>query len=240
MPEQWRTSWRRQAVHLLDRALSAILPPACISCRKAGALFCDQCRADLAWVKPPVCERCGRQLDDGRCRACRDQHPGLQIRAAVWFCGPIMPAIHQLKYRGISAAAAPLAGLMVEGWRLWAAPVDLVLPVALHPSRVRERGYNQATLLARHLGRELGLPLREDALFRIRHTRPQVGLSGVERRTNVRGAFHAAPELVAGKCILLVDDVCTTGATLDAAAGALFAAGARGVHAYCLARAAGA
>jgi predicted amidophosphoribosyltransferase len=193
VPEQWRTSWRRQAVHLLDRALSAILPPACISCRKAGALFCDQCRADLAWVKPPVCERCGRQLDDGRCRACRDQHPGLQIRAAVWFCGPIMPAIHQLKYRGISAAAAPLAGLMVEGWRLWAAPVDLVLPVALHPSRVRERGYNQATLLARHLGRELGLPLREDALFRIRHTRPQVGLSGVRENVSCSLTMSVPP-----------------------------------------------
>jgi ComF family protein len=166
--------------------------------------------------------------------------PGLQIRAAVWFCGPIMPAIHQLKYNGISAAAGPLAGLMVEGWPHWATPVDLALPVALHPARVHERGYNQATLLARHLSRELSLPLQEDGLARIRHTRPQVGLSAGERRHNVTGAFQADPATVAGKRILLVDDVCTTGATLDAAAGALLAAGARGVFAYCLARAAGA
>jgi ComF family protein len=151
-----------------------------------------------------------------------------------------MPAIHQLKYSGIAAAASPLAGVMVQGWQRWAAPVDLVVPVALHPAREHERGYNQSTLLARQFSRQLNLPLREDALARTRDTRPQVGLTRGERRRNVSGAFQAAPALLDGTRILLVDDVCTTGATLGAASEALLAAGARSVYAYCLARAASA
>jgi ComF family protein len=231
------TSLRRRAVHLLDSALSLILPPVCVSCRQAGSLFCDACRAQLDWVAPPVCDHCGRRLRDGRCYACRQLLPALRLRAAVWFSGPIVPAIHQFKYEGITAAAAPLADVMVQGWQEWSVPVDLVAPVALHPSRERERGYNQAALLARQLSERLALPLAARALARIRVTRPQVGLPLGERQRNVSGAFTADAALVAGKRILLVDDVCTTGATLGAAAAALLEGGASGVTAYCVARA---
>lgn len=232
-----RTSLRRRAVQLLDTAFSIVLPPVCVSCKKAGDLFCPACRADLAWIQPPVCVHCGRRLRGGECRACRRLSPAVRLRAAVWFSGPIIQAIHQFKYNGITAAAKPLSELMLSSWQQWALPAELVVPVALHPQRERERGYNQAALLARQLSDRLSLPLAEHALVRTRVTRPQVGLSAGERVRNVSGAFQADATLVAGRQILLVDDVCTTGATLKAAAEALLEGGASGVSAYCVARA---
>jgi ComF family protein len=163
--------------------------------------------------------------------------PALRLRAAVWFHGPIVAAIHAFKYNGIAAAAGPLSGLMASAWGQWGLAADVIVPVALHPTRERERGYNQATLLARQLSRQLELPLAEAGLERTRITRPQVGLSAGERLRNVSGAFRADADLVAGKAVLLVDDVCTTGATINAAAEALLASGASAVSAYCIARA---
>jgi len=115
-------------------------------------------------------------------------------------------------------------------------PVDVVVPVPLHPHRLRERGYNQATLLAKEVEKALGLPLLEDALLRVRSTIPQVGLTARERRDNVRGAFHCADGNLKGQRILLVDDVCTTGATLEACSLALRQEGVGVVWGLVLAR----
>ena len=155
--------------------------------------------------------------------------------------------MHRLKYRGRPAGARVLADLLLPlaagmagaGARAGAPPGGgpplLVLPVPLFPARERERGYNQAALLARPLAARLGLACRTDLLRRRRETAPQVGLSREQRRQNVRGAFVAGPE-VAGRTVLLVDDVTTTGSTLGSAAGACLAAGASGVRAVTLAR----
>jgi ComF family protein len=134
------------------------------------------------------------------------------------------------------AVAEPLATVLVDGWPPWEQPVDLLIPIPLHPERERERGYNQSALLVRHLSRQLGLPSDEDALWRTRHTPPQVGLTVEQRRLNVRGAFAANGAGVAGRHVLLVDDVFTSGATLASAAGALLAREAQSVSGYCLAR----
>jgi len=231
-------------VSVTRRALvEFIFPPVCAGCRRVGAIFCDSCRADIQWVSDPICRLCGNphvndRLVDGICDHCRLQPPPLaRIRAATLYVAPIPHAIWQLKYEGAFALAEPLGELMAEAWPKWQMPVDVVVPVALHAKRERKRGYNQSTLLARHLSRKMGWRLVTNGLHRIRYTPPQTGLGRSERLQNVRQAFWAEPDQVAGRHVMLVDDVVTSGGTLAASAEALLAAGAISVSAYCLARA---
>ena len=129
---------------------------------------------------------------------------------------------------------------MARGWA-YLAPreieIDAIVPIPLHHRRLRERGYNQAALLARVLGLELGVPVDEGILARIRHTRPQVGLNVAQRQANLLGAFQPIGNGASHRCLLLVDDVCTSGSTLRHAAAALRQGGASQVWAYTLARA---
>jgi ComF family protein len=163
--------------------------------------------------------------------------PLRQIRAATIFTDPITTIIHKMKYEGFFGLADLLADLMVEAWPRWQVVVDGIVPVPLHPDREKKRGYNQSALLAKRLGKQLGLVYAPGFLRRIRYTQPQVGLNAADRLTNVKDAFAVATGEVAGKHILLVDDVCTTGATMAAAAQALLAGGACSVSGYCVARA---
>jgi ComF family protein len=152
----------------------------------------------------------------------------------------VREAIHALKFRGHRALARPLADLVAEAPPpgLPVAGVDLLVPVPLHPQRRAQRGFNQAELLARRLARRWGKPHRADVLARVRLTRPQTELAPEERRANVRGAFLVRrPELVAGRHVLLVDDVLTTGATVEACVLALREAGAGPVGVVTVARA---
>ncbi len=149
-------------------------------------------------------------------------------------------AIHRFKYSNSQDLVAPLGEMMVSYWQEVSFSADLIIPVPLHTRRLRERGYNQAALLARELGKGVGLPVLEDALVRVRETSPQVDLNAKERQENVRGAFHCPTDRLAGKSVLLVDDVYTTGATLEACSLALKQQGVGTVWALTLARATGA
>jgi ComF family protein len=159
------------------------------------------------------------------------------IYAVAVFEDALRQAIHALKYENNITLAAPLGVMMVDLWRRGGMPqTDLILPVPLHTRRQGERGYNQSTLLARVLGHGVGIPVDEHTLIRQRATLPQVGLGPSERQQNVEGAFACRGHLE-GKRAVVVDDVCTTGATLEVCAAALRAGGAGSVWALTRARA---
>jgi ComF family protein len=225
-PRRWARAW-----------LDFLLPPRCAGCRRRGAWLCDACRTALAAPRLPLCPRCGDEMaTSGLCGNCRARPPAFDAAwAAYRFEGPLRTAIHRFKYGGEHALGEPLGALLADAAAGLPIEADLVLPAPLHSTRRRERGYNQSELLARVVARRLGLPLAL-TLARQRPTPPQVGLSVAERRANVAGAFAWQGESLAGRRVLLIDDVCTTGATLDACARALRPHGPDRVVALTLAR----
>jgi ComF family protein len=219
-------------------ALDLVFPPRCVGCGSSGAFLCEVCIASLPRAEGPRCSRCwrpGRALD--RCPQCQAEPPVFDgLRAAFVHEGVARELVHALKYRGATVLAAPMASMLAETVRRYGLAVDVVVPVPLSGLRRRTRGYNQAESLARALGRELRLPVRTRAVVRRRHTPPQARSAGAEeRRRNVAGAFVSRERSVAGRSVLLVDDVTTTGATLAACASALKEGGARSVWALAFA-----
>lgn len=223
------------AQELLD--LFFPLPPVCAGCGgplgHGERLLCESCRRGIALVTEPTCAHCGRPLThSGLCARCRQSERAFaRAWPAALYRGPLRNCLHRLKYGRETRLVPFLAGLVLERLGvvsgLPAAP--LVVPVPLDPERLRERGFNQAELLARFIARERGWALAAAALRRTRATRPQSDLTAAEREANVAGAFAAGKE-ARDKEILLVDDIYTTGATAEAAACALLAAGARAVY----------
>jgi ComF family protein len=237
-----------------------LFPPRCVACHRSGAWLCAGCLADIQLMLPPLCAHCGVALSpDDRditpiqvpskgaakdlsrlCTQCQKAPLQLDgLRACAFHTGPLRKAIHQFKYEGLRSLAAPLGQLMSQAWFALAPTggFDAIVPVPLHPARQRERGYNQATLLVREFSPSLNCPVVEDELVRVKATIPQIDLSAEQRRVNMQHAFKCTKGSLAGKRVLLVDDVCTTGATLEAAAAALYQAGAASVWSFTLARA---
>jgi ComF family protein len=217
-----------------------LLPSRCSGCGQPGTSLCQQCLVAIVRFPAPTCHHCDLPTTSQApvCSTCQ-QAPASQMLRGLRLVGPheepLRGAIHALKYEGNRALATPLGALLAERWQTSGVFVDGILPVPLHLERQRERGYNQAELLAEVVGHSSGRPVQRELIWRTRATAPQVGLKREARHENVRGAF-AASEAAAGGRWLLVDDVCTTGATLEACAGALGAAGAAEIWALTLAR----
>jgi len=252
-PERFRT-WVRRAPSLLRRLLQELLlflyPPTCAGCGEAVSPaepleFCARCWDSLELVRSPFCPTCGLPLSPEapapyQCGACLG---GLyrfdRARAAGPYRGLLREVIHRFKYQGHISLARPLAQLLLPPARELCTlnVIHVVVPVPLHRRRLRDRGFNQAALLARRLGASLNLPVGYTVLSRRRWTEPQIGLSPNQRAENVRGAFAVSESaVVRGRGVLLVDDVFTTGETVDQCVRELKRAGARAVAVLTVAR----
>ena len=238
----------RPITNLWQSLLDLVFPPKCVGCGRPGSLLCDPCLQAAPRVQPPFCKKCGKPLalstedrvphTGSLCSFCREAHLFISgIRSPYVFEGAVRKSIHSFKYRGMSSLSPTLGHLLAEYLSSHRLPVDVVVPVPLHPRRRKERGYDQAELLAGQLASELSLPLGKGWLARSRPTLPQVDTSNAAQRwQNVHGAFAAAAAVDPGRSVLLVDDVCTTGATLEACTRALRQAGTSVVWGLTLAR----
>jgi len=227
-------------------ALDLVFPPLCPLCdRMLGTgrrdPLCGACWDGLERIAPPWCRCCGAPLGiEGLCGACRIRRPRFAYaRAALLYGDLVREAIHAFKFGGRRGLAIPLGDLLA-GLGLCALPgaaPDVLVPVPLHPRRARERGYNQALLLARRLERAWRVPVVADTLVRAVPTLPQADLDAAARRRNVRDAFVVSrPARITGRHVVLVDDVLTTGATAGECASSLYRAGAAAVGVLTVAR----
>lgn len=219
-----------------------VLPSRCAACGvlvDPNAVFCPACDVSVLSIDR-CCIRCGLPDVVPRCVDCRARPPGfLWARGSVLYGGQVATAITRFKYGRCSHLARPLSRLMFARLAALGDGDLVVVPVPLHRRKLARRGFNQAALLARHASRHFGLPVAYTALRRERDTERQVGLNRQSRQQNVDGAFCARGRIVAGRRVLLIDDVMTTGATARACSSALLSAGARGVVVATLARAVG-
>jgi len=221
-----------QITNLKRVALDLFFPPWCIGCGREGQYICNACREKLPLVSPPVCAICGRSLtEQNTCPDCIEGPVTIDgIRAPFLLHGVIRKAIHELKYRNLKAIAPLLAGFLHYYIMENPIPGDVLVPVPIHTKRLRERGYNQSSLIASELGRKNGLPIIENCLVRRVNTPPQVRTaSAVERRKNIADAFGCNNDRLKGRQVILIDDVTTSGATLNTCAEALKQSGATSV-----------
>jgi ComF family protein len=218
-------------------AADLLFPPQCALCDAGGTLLCDSCADELPRAEGTRCDVCWMPvLAAGRCANCLATPPRFaSLRALFIMEEGARRLAHELKYEGLTSLAAPMAALMADRIREAA---DTVVPVPLFPSRERARGYNQAAALALPIAALLNAPFDERAARRVRNTEPLAKtMHREERRTIVADAFAARRDRVEGRRILLIDDVVTTGATLDSCAAALLDAGASDVRCLTWARA---
>lgn len=220
-------------------SIDLIYPPICGGCESKGNRWCDVCESKTEIINQPICPICGNSQESPKiCMRCLRSEPRYcQLRSWAYFTGGLRNAIHRLKYRRDISLAEILSRPLIElidhlNWT-----IDLVVPVPLSPDRQKSRGYNQAGLIALPIALGLNLKYQHRGLVKIKETNSQVGLSLNQRYENVSGAFKSDSTIVSNKVILIIDDVVTSGATLNECANALLKSGAKDIYAVTLARA---
>ncbi len=234
---------------LLDDIISFVFPPHCLLCGactsgSANMYFCNRCLNALPIHKGPICYTCGisftsQEGADHLCSSCLQRsHFYGKARALGPYKDLLKKAIQDFKYRNKTILAVALGRLLADAGAvvLDKAAYEFIVPIPLHPMRVRQRGFNQSLMLARQIGKLWDIPVGAEALVRNRWTRPQTVLPLAERHRNIKGAFSCTISGLNGKNILLIDDVYTSGATVNECARILKKQGAREVDVLTLAR----
>lgn len=238
---------RRAWSHVAKLALDIALPTLCVACREPvdGEGVCAECWAKLSFIAPPFCPRLGIPFvyDPGpdmlSMEAISNPPAYARARAAVRYDDVARTLVHALKYQDRTDLAPAMGRWMARAGRDLLDDADVLVPVPLHWRRAWRRRYNQSGALARVIERQTGVKVASEALKRIRPTEQQIGLSRPQRASNVQGAFKVAPfrqNLIAGRRVVLIDDVLTSGATVDACARALLRAKAASVDVLVFAR----
>ena len=219
--------------------MDLLFPPSCGGCGKIGERWCDKCGQSLTLLPVLICDLCGEpQKTSGICGKCKQSRPPYKaLRSWAVFKDPMQTALHKLKYRQDIGLGDALALPLAEYVRTLNWDIETLVPIPLSAKRLSERGYNQVDLIARPLAMIHKWNYAPEVLKRTKHTRSQVGLNIAQRLENVQNAFTANPRFVKNKKVLLMDDVATTGATLNSASRALLEAGACHVYALTAARA---
>lgn len=220
--------------HLAWLAADWVYPPVCAGCGQPGSRWCASCASQTTPLTTPLCPVCGAPVRPGLpCKECEEHPPKFdQLRSWAAFAGPLREALHSLKYRknlGMGEIfSQPLAQIIItEGWEF-----DIVIPVPLGKEHHRQRGFNQAQIIAYPVALRMNKRMVANALIRTKETSSQVNLSPHQRYENLKDAFSAIPAKLKGRKVLLVDDVATTGATLNSCAETLRSAGVEKI--YCL------
>jgi ComF family protein len=235
--------YKQQFRHFIQQTLDILFPPTCALCTHIGSALCPGCQ-QLLQDQPNEarCTHCHALLTlDDRCLACSMHRLRLHgLRAYASYEGALRQCIHALKYDGQTRLAWPLGTLLAQTYRRYGMQADGLIPLPLHSTRQKQRGYNHATLLAQACSEQLRIPINEELVVRQRATLSQVSLPIQQRYQNVSGAFSLSPivttRAILKRRLIIIDDVCTTGATLEACAETLLSAGAQSVWGLVLAR----
>jgi ComF family protein len=233
-----------QKSEILDRLLGILYPRRCPICHGIvegkGNKICPGCKKEVVPIGEPVCKKCGKPIHHPEQEYCQDcqtrQHRYTRGIAALPYVGKVKESIYQMKFHNkreyfdfYGPYMADVLGEKIKSW-----DIQVIVPVPLHPSKLRRRGFNQAEILAMWLGEILKIPVRTDLVRRVRATRPQKELLYRERQNNLKGAFKISQYDVKLKKILLVDDIYTTGSTIDEITAVFLEQGAEDVYFACL------
>lgn len=222
-----------------ERIYSVFFPRRCPICDKAvvyGRDICEECEGELPYIVEPACKKCGKQLLDEQAEYCLDcsrkKHYYKQGKAVFSYQKGMRTSMYRFKYAGrreYAAFYARTAKEQLENWVLRTG-IEVVIPIPMYRRKQRKRGYNQAEVFARALGEEIELPVATKLVKRVKNTIPQKELNDRQRKDNLKGAFQLETNIVKYKKILLVDDIYTTGSTIDAVAKCFLEAGIEEVY----------